>query len=109
MPSASKAMRVLVIVGLTVRVAPNSLHAQTAAAQYFECHTKTTTNIVSDWKLQSKHSGAEDSCVSCHQPAQFCHRCGQGKNPDARKTALNVTRHRLRISNRASTSWPGLR
>ena len=41
------------------------LRAQTSAAQCIECHSKTTPNIVSDWKL-SKHSDAEITCVACH-------------------------------------------
>ena len=34
-------------------------------AQCIECHSKTTPNIVSDWKL-SKHSQADIGCVVCH-------------------------------------------
>ncbi len=40
------------------------LAAQTSTpAQCVDCHTKTTPNIVSDWKL-SKHSGVEVTCVT---------------------------------------------
>jgi hypothetical protein len=35
------------------------------SATCIECHTKTTPNIVSDWKL-SKHSGVDVGCVVCH-------------------------------------------
>lgn len=35
------------------------------ASQCLDCHSKTTPNIVSDWKL-SKHSQVEVSCVTCH-------------------------------------------
>lgn len=34
-------------------------------AQCIECHSKTTPNIVSDWKL-SKHSQSDIGCVACH-------------------------------------------
>jgi hypothetical protein len=34
-------------------------------AQCIECHSKTTPNIVSDWKL-SKHSQSDIGCVVCH-------------------------------------------
>jgi hypothetical protein len=51
---------------LSVALSPHPLVAQTAtAAQCVDCHSKTTPNIVSDWKL-SKHSGVEVTCVSCH-------------------------------------------
>ena len=51
---------------LSVALSPHPLVAQTAtAAQCIDCHTKTTPNIVSDWKL-SKHSQLEVSCVVCH-------------------------------------------
>ena len=36
-----------------------------ASAKCIECHTKTTPNIVSDWKL-SKHSAADIGCAVCH-------------------------------------------
>jgi hypothetical protein len=36
-----------------------------SAAQCIDCHSKTTPNIVSDWKL-SKHSGVDVTCVTCH-------------------------------------------
>jgi hypothetical protein len=35
------------------------------SAQCIECHSKTTPNIVSDWKL-SKHSQSDVGCVVCH-------------------------------------------
>jgi len=35
------------------------------SAKCIECHSKTTPNIVSDWKL-SKHSGADIGCAVCH-------------------------------------------
>jgi len=35
------------------------------SAKCIECHSKTTPNIVSDWKL-SKHSEAEIGCAVCH-------------------------------------------
>jgi hypothetical protein len=34
-------------------------------AQCIECHSKTTPNIVADWKL-SKHSQSDIGCVVCH-------------------------------------------
>jgi len=34
-------------------------------AQCIECHSKTTPNIVTDWKL-SKHSQSDVGCVVCH-------------------------------------------
>src|SRR6266496_395701 len=50
----------------TCVLSSDPLIAQTAsAAQCLECHSKTTPNIVSDWKL-SKHSSVEVSCVTCH-------------------------------------------
>ena len=42
--------------------------AQTSSsvtAQCVECHTKTTLNIVTDWK-QSRHSQVEVGCDTCH-------------------------------------------
>jgi hypothetical protein len=36
-----------------------------SAAQCIDCHSKTSPNIVSDWKL-SKHSGMDVTCVTCH-------------------------------------------
>ena len=42
--------------------------ASDAASQCIDCHSKTTPNIVSDWKL-SKHSGVDVNCVTCHGDA----------------------------------------
>ncbi len=39
--------------------------AQNVTAQCIECHTKTTPNIVNDWK-QSRHSQVEVGCDTCH-------------------------------------------
>ena len=47
-----------------------SLHAGTqgtsnVTGQCVDCHTKTTPNVVADWK-QSRHSQAEIGCDTCH-------------------------------------------
>jgi len=42
-----------------------SFAQQSGAAQCIDCHSKTSPNIVSDWKL-SKHSGMDVTCVTCH-------------------------------------------
>jgi hydroxylamine dehydrogenase len=45
-----------------------SLTAQTSknvSAQCIDCHSKTTPNIVTDWK-QSRHSQVEVGCDTCH-------------------------------------------
>ncbi len=39
--------------------------AASSGAACIECHSRTTPNIVSDWKL-SKHSQADIDCVACH-------------------------------------------
>ena len=39
--------------------------AEQPASLCIDCHSKTTPNIVSDWKL-SKHSQMEVTCISCH-------------------------------------------
>lgn len=41
------------------------LFSADSSSSCVECHSKTTPNIVSDWKL-SKHSQAEIGCVACH-------------------------------------------
>src|SRR5262245_14418399 len=62
------------ILALLVILLPSA--AKTAAAEVpkpqqsvgencVECHTKTTPNVVNDWKL-SKHSGAGIGCEVCH-------------------------------------------
>src|SRR5262245_19731378 len=38
---------------------------QSVGEKCVECHTKTTRNVVNDWKL-SKHSGAGIGCEVCH-------------------------------------------
>src|SRR6266567_4524490 len=68
-PSFSLSWAPRILAGVTVvlfLLTTQSLFAQTAtAAQCVDCHTKTTPNIVSDWKV-SKHSGVDVTCVSCH-------------------------------------------
>jgi hydroxylamine dehydrogenase len=39
--------------------------AADASSQCVDCHSKTTPNIVSDWKL-SKHSQLDVTCATCH-------------------------------------------
>ena len=55
-----------VLASFVVLFASNFAFAQSSpSAKCIECHSKTTPNIVSDWKL-SKHSGADVGCVVCH-------------------------------------------
>jgi hydroxylamine dehydrogenase len=55
------------LVCLCSLVFPSTLGAaaQVPATKCIECHTKTTPNIVSDWKL-SKHSQNGVDCTVCH-------------------------------------------
>jgi hypothetical protein len=50
---------------LPVFVIGVSALAQDSAKSCIDCHSTTTPNIVSDWKL-SKHSGVDVNCVTCH-------------------------------------------
>jgi hypothetical protein len=53
------------IVTLFLATATGVAQKSSAASRCIDCHSKTTPNIVSDWKL-SKHSHAEVTCIACH-------------------------------------------
>lgn len=64
--SAARPIRALLIVCFFCLFVTASRAIDNATSnQCVDCHTKTTPNIVSDWKL-SKHSGVDVTCVTCH-------------------------------------------
>jgi hydroxylamine dehydrogenase len=65
--ASSVRFRLLVVAVIAVLLSANALAqtAQNVTAQCIDCHTKTTPNIVSDWK-QSRHSQVEVGCDTCH-------------------------------------------